>query len=83
MVETGSPKGEQAQDPSPVVIGGCFLQCRYSGNYFSSINSSAVAASFLLQISRNCLSDALSKKKDISISINFPYVHGIIILDIF
>ena len=35
MVETRSPKGEeQAQDPSPVVIGGCFLQCRYSGLNF-------------------------------------------------
>ena len=35
MVETRSPKGEeQAQDPSPVVIGGCFLQCRYSGINF-------------------------------------------------
>ena len=32
MVETRSPKGDgEAQDPSPVVIGGCFLQCRYSG----------------------------------------------------
>ena len=35
MVETRSPKGgKQAQDPSPVVIGGCFLQCRYSGFNF-------------------------------------------------